>query len=136
MSSSGPRRAVRFGALIGDAQTSAHFSIGSGTRIAMEDAIALASAVCDSGGEVEVALQTFEGKRRPEKEKLICASERSYLWYEKVGDWMEQYTPHEFVYQFMVRTGRVDDQRLASSYPALYETLRKAGATKIPASAS
>lgn len=122
--------------LIGDAQTSAHFSIGSGTRIAMEDAIALAAAVCDSDGNVDVALKTFEDKRRPEKEKLICASERSYLWYEKVGDWMDQYTPHEFVYQFMVRTGRVDDQRLASSYPALYEALRNAGATKSEVSAS
>lgn len=122
--------------LIGDAQTSAHFSIGSGTRIAMEDAIALAAAVCDCDGDVDAALETFESKRRPEKEKLICASERSYLWYEQVGKWVAQYTPQEFVYQFMIRTGRVDDQRLASSYPALYEELRNAGATKSAVSAS
>ncbi|OZI71989.1 FAD-dependent monooxygenase [Bordetella genomosp. 12] len=115
--------------LIGDAQTSAHFSIGSGTRIAMEDAIALAQAVGEADGTIRQALHAFEQKRRPEKEKLISASERSYLWYEEVGNWLRQYTPHQFVYHFMTRTGRVNDQRLAAAYPALYAALQTSGAT-------
>lgn len=121
--------------LIGDAQTSAHFSIGSGTRIAMEDSIALAAAVCDVEGSATDKLRAFELQRRPQKEKLIGASERSYLWYEKVGEWMDRYTPHEFVYRFMTRTGRVSDDRLASSFPQLYAELRAAGVVTHPTAA-
>jgi len=113
--------------LIGDAQTSAHFSIGSGTRIAIEDSIALAHAVCEVEGSVAQKLDAFVTARRPEKDKLISASERSYNWYEEIGRWMEEYTPHEFVYRFMTRTGRVSDERLASSFPNLYAQLVAAG---------
>lgn len=119
--------------LIGDAQTSAHFSIGSGTRIAMEDAIALAAAVCETQGAVADKLQAFVARRKPEKDKLIGASERSYLWYEDIGRWMREYSPYEFVYRFMTRTGRVSDERLASSFPRLYAELRAAGV--VPAAA-
>ena len=112
--------------LIGDAQTSAHFSIGSGTRIAMEDAIALADALTASPASGENAptplqrLERFAQVRGPDKEKLLDASRRSYTWYEHMGQWMQQYTPHEFVHAFMTRTGRMSDQRLAQQYPALY----------------
>jgi hypothetical protein len=58
--------------------------------------------------------------RGPDKEKLLDASRRSYTWYEHMGQWMQQYTPHEFVHAFMTRTGRMSDQRLAQQYPALY----------------
>lgn len=118
--------------LIGDAQTSAHFSIGSGTRIAMEDAIALADAVCRTQGSVADKLRTFELQRKPMKDKLISASRRSYLWYEEITRWMEAYTPHQFVYQFMTRTGRVSNKRLASSFPSLYAELQAAGAVPDP----
>ena len=118
--------------LIGDAQTSAHFSIGSGTRIAMEDSIALAEVVCKVEGSVAEKLQAFESTRKPNKQKLIGASEMSYLWYENFGRWMEEYTPHEFVYRFMTRTGRVSDDRLAKTFPKLYAELCSAGA--VPAS--
>jgi len=114
--------------LIGDAHASAHFSIGSGTRIAMEDSIALAAAVCETEGSVADRLKAFEAQRGPEKDKLISASERSYLWYENIGEWMTRYTPHEFVYRFMTRTGRVSDERLASAFPQLYAELCSAGA--------
>jgi 2-polyprenyl-6-methoxyphenol hydroxylase-like FAD-dependent oxidoreductase len=119
--------------LIGDAQTSAHFSIGSGTRIAIEDSIALAEAVCGICGTVAEKLAGFVAKRRPEKDKLISASERSYDWYENVAQWMAQYTPEEFVYRFMTRTGRVSDERLASAFPKLYAQLLAAKA--VPAHA-
>jgi 2-polyprenyl-6-methoxyphenol hydroxylase-like FAD-dependent oxidoreductase len=112
--------------LIGDAQTSAHFSIGSGTRIAMEDAIALADALTTPPAAGEAIptsiqrLQRFALVRGPEKEKLLGASRKSYTWYENMGQWMQQYTPHEFVYAFMTRTGRMSDHRLAQQYPSLY----------------
>jgi len=115
--------------LIGDALTSAHFSIGSGTRIAMEDAMALADAVVANPGDVAAALQQYEAVRKPEKAKLISASEASYNWYERIREWMELPTAHEFVFRFMTRTGRVDAGRLRAQFPALMAELAAGGVT-------
>lgn len=112
--------------LIGDALASAHFSIGSGTRIAMTDSIALADALVACNGDVGAALPRYEARHKPQKRKLIDASEKSYTWYEHYGEWMERYTPEEFVYAFMTRTGRVDDERLRKDYPALMAQIDKA----------
>ncbi|WP_322062039.1 FAD-dependent monooxygenase [Paraburkholderia sp. J63] len=109
--------------LIGDALASAHFSIGSGTRIAMADAIALARALLSCDGDAARGLAAFEADHKPQKNKLIDASERSYLWYEDIAEWMDNYTPEEFVYQFMTRTGRIDDARLRSEFPELVQRL-------------
>ncbi|GAA5233111.1 monooxygenase [Verticiella sediminum] len=114
--------------LIGDALTSAHFSIGSGTRIAMEDAIALADAIVAHPGDVAGALRAYETARKPEKAKLIDASEASYTWYEDIRRWISSYTPHEFVYRFMTRTGRVDLERLKRQFPELVAEFAAAGA--------
>lgn len=119
--------------LIGDAQTSAHFSIGSGTRIAMEDAIALAEALTEDapggdGGPTPLQrLATFVHRRGPEKDKLLTASRKSYLWYENIGVWMQRYTPFEFIHAFMTRTGRMGNERLAQQYPELFAQFEKAG---------
>jgi len=116
--------------LLGDAETSAHFSIGSGTRIAMDDAMALADALTEGGDNPGVTaaqrLQRFMDVRGPEKNKLISASQKSYLWYENIAQWMQQYTPLEFIYAFMTRTGRVSDERLATSYPELFTQIQHA----------
>jgi 2-polyprenyl-6-methoxyphenol hydroxylase-like FAD-dependent oxidoreductase len=109
--------------LIGDALASAHFSIGSGTRIAMTDAIALARALLACNGDAAQGLAAFEESHKPQKNKLIDASERSYMWYEDIAEWMDNYTPEEFVYQFMTRTGRIDDARLRSEFPELVQRL-------------
>ena len=113
--------------LVGDALASAHFSIGSGTRIAMNDSIALARALLACNGDVAAGLASYEREHKPSKHKLISASERSYLWYEDMAQWMDDYSPEEFVYQFMTRTGRVDDDRLLREYPDLMVRLGKAG---------
>ncbi len=113
--------------LIGDALSSAHFSIGSGTRIAMEDAIALADALNASPGDIPRALDNYCRKRQPQKQKLIGASEASFNWYERMRDWMDAYGPQEFVFRFMTRTGRVDIGRLREQYPALVREFEAAG---------
>lgn len=118
--------------LIGDALASAHFSIGSGTRIAMEDAIALAEAIVASPDDVQAALRRYDARRRPEKAKLISASEASYNWYERIREWMDLPTAHEFVFRFMTRTGRVDLNRLREQYPNLLAELTAAGVS-VPA---
>ena len=104
--------------LIGDALSSAHFSIGSGTRIAMEDAAALAHAVLTHPDSVPAALAAFVAERKPHKDRLIEASEKSFDWYEAMAQHMDRLSPHAFVHSYMTRTGRVDDARLAAMFPA------------------
>ncbi|WP_430443826.1 MAG: FAD-dependent monooxygenase [Pseudomonas piscis] len=113
--------------LVGDALASAHFSIGSGTRIAMNDSIALARALLDCNGDALAGLAAYEQGHKPSKQKLIRASERSYLWYEDMARWMDDCSAEQFVYQFMTRTGRVDDQRLRREYPELMARLGRVG---------
>ncbi|GAA7771263.1 MAG: monooxygenase [Burkholderiaceae bacterium] len=119
--------------LIGDALTSAHFSIGSGTRIAMEDAMALADAIVAHPDDVPAALEQYEAVRKPEKAKLISASEASYNWYERIREWMDLPTPHEFVFRFMTRTGRIDAERLRAQFPALMAELAAGGVAAVAA---
>lgn len=113
--------------LLGDALASAHFSIGSGTRIAMEDAVALAEALRQRQEDVGGALESYVASRKPAKQRLIRASEASYNWYERVREWMRIESPHEFVYRFMTRTGRVDRDRLKLQYPDLVREMEEAG---------
>ena len=105
--------------LIGDALSSAHFSIGSGTRIAMEDAIALAGAIVAHAGDVAAIGPAYEAARRPGKTRLIEASEHSFNWYEDIARHMACGSVREFAYRFMTRTGRVGEERLRALFPEL-----------------
>ncbi|MFA5631319.1 MAG: FAD-dependent monooxygenase [Porticoccaceae bacterium] len=102
--------------LIGDALHSAHPSIGSGTRIAMEDAIALFEALRDNA-DVAQALAAFRRNREPTKQKLVSAAEKSIAWYESVVPRIDSMDAVEFVFDFMMRTGRIDEARLTAEYP-------------------
>lgn len=116
--------------LLGDALRSAHFSIGSGTRLAMEDAIALFDAFRQAGDDVPAALARFVEIRKPVRDRFGAAAERSFLWYERVRQAMAQPIV-EFVHDFLTRTGRIDDQRLEGYCPgffALYRDRRAAAA--------
>jgi 2-polyprenyl-6-methoxyphenol hydroxylase-like FAD-dependent oxidoreductase len=103
--------------LIGDALHSAHFSIGSGTRIAMDDSVALWESLLQTN-DVGVALGNFERARRPAKAKLLAAARASYMWYEEFPKKLDGLAPMDFAYDFMIRTGRMDDQRLRREHPA------------------
>lgn len=111
--------------LMGDALATAHFSIGSGSRIAMEDALALADAICTDGASVPQMLAAYETTRRPGKDTLIDASEHSFNWYEDIAQKMACGNVYEFVYDFMTRTGRVDGARLVQQFPELVAALEK-----------
>ena len=102
--------------LIGDALRSVHFSIGSGTRLAMEDADALASALDESGGRVAAGLERFEAARRPVVDKLLAGAAGSWSWYERFAGRMHL-APHEFAYDYMTRSGRVSEERLRAIAP-------------------
>jgi 2-polyprenyl-6-methoxyphenol hydroxylase-like FAD-dependent oxidoreductase len=101
--------------LIGDALRTAHFSIGSGTRLAMEDAIALVKAL-DDHPAVEEALAAFEAARRPIVEKLVAAADASGAWYERFPEHMKL-APREFAWSYIQRSGRIDPERLRRTSP-------------------
>ena len=106
--------------LIGDAQRTAHFSIGSGTRLAMEDAIALHKALSEHR-DVPEALQAFEAARRPIVEKLVAAADASGAWYDRFPEHMKL-SPRDFAWSYIQRSGRVDRERLARSSPRFAST--------------
>ena len=101
--------------LIGDALRTAHFSIGSGTRLAMEDAIALVKAL-----ESSDPLPSFEAARRPIVEKLVAAADASGAWYESFAEHMKL-APREFAWSYIQRSGRIDPERLRKISPRFVE---------------
>jgi 2-polyprenyl-6-methoxyphenol hydroxylase-like FAD-dependent oxidoreductase len=103
--------------LIGDALRTVHFSIGSGTRLAFEDAIALDRAFAEAGEDVTRALAAFERERRPVVEKLFAAANASSYWYEKFPQKMRQFDALGLAYDYMTRSGRMSDERLAGIAP-------------------
>jgi 2-polyprenyl-6-methoxyphenol hydroxylase-like FAD-dependent oxidoreductase len=102
--------------LVGDALHTAHFSIGSGTRLAMEDTIALARALREHPGEVRDALAAFETARRPIVEKIVGAADASGDWYERFPEHM-RLEPWEFAMSYLCRSGRVSPERLHTLAP-------------------
>jgi 2-polyprenyl-6-methoxyphenol hydroxylase-like FAD-dependent oxidoreductase len=117
--------------LIGDALMSAHFSIGSGTRLAMDDAAALFEAVQQSSG-VPAALTKFDEIRRPWRQQFGAAAAKSFNWYERLPEIMEQ-EPIDFVYDFLTRTERIDDARLAQYAPSFFGMYTEAKAKRASA---
>jgi anthraniloyl-CoA monooxygenase len=98
--------------LLGDAAHTAHFSIGSGTKLAMEDAIALANAV-EQYRDVEAALSAYELERRPVVEAFQQAARESQTYFEQVGRYTHL-APAQFTFHLLTRSGRIsyDDLRL------------------------
>jgi 2-polyprenyl-6-methoxyphenol hydroxylase-like FAD-dependent oxidoreductase len=112
--------------LIGDALHTAHFSIGSGTRLAMEDAIALNKALAEHPDDVSAALATFEAVRRPILEKLVGGANASADWYQHFADHMTL-EPIDFAMSYVMRSGRIALDRLRHMSPrfvARYERER------------
>jgi 2-polyprenyl-6-methoxyphenol hydroxylase-like FAD-dependent oxidoreductase len=102
--------------LIGDALHTAHFSIGSGTRLALEDALALARAIEAHPGDLVAAVRAYEAARRPILDKLTAAANASAEWYERFAEHMTL-APLEFAMSYIRRSGRVDLDRLRAVSP-------------------
>ncbi|MGB0094091.1 MAG: bifunctional salicylyl-CoA 5-hydroxylase/oxidoreductase [Solirubrobacteraceae bacterium] len=92
--------------LLGDAAHTAHFSIGSGTKLAMEDAVALAWAFRSYGEDVEAATAAYEAERRPLVESTQRAAQASLEWFEGVGRYVDQ-EPLRFAFNLLTRSRRV-----------------------------
>jgi anthraniloyl-CoA monooxygenase len=109
--------------LLGDALHTAHFSIGSGTKLAMEDSIALAQALAD-GRDVPSALAEFESARKPVIEEYQQAAHESRLWFENARDYV-RLPPAQLAYSLMTRSKRVTHESLKKRDPdfiAAYES--------------
>jgi 2-polyprenyl-6-methoxyphenol hydroxylase-like FAD-dependent oxidoreductase len=102
--------------LLGDALHTAHFSIGSGTKLALEDAIALKQCF-DRNPKVGAALKEFELVRKPIIENYQAAALESCEWFENAGQYLHL-SPLELAYSLMTRSGRVDHGKLRTGDPA------------------
>jgi anthraniloyl-CoA monooxygenase len=100
--------------LLGDAKATAHFSIGSGTKLAMEDAITLARVLASGRGspvDLESALSSYEAERRTEALRLQNAARNSMEWFENVRRYMAL-EPEQFAYSLLTRSQRVSHESL------------------------
>ncbi|MGH3088871.1 MAG: bifunctional salicylyl-CoA 5-hydroxylase/oxidoreductase, partial [Rubrobacteraceae bacterium] len=96
--------------LMGDAAHTAHFSIGSGTKLALEDAISLANELHERN-DVTTALENYEDERRLEVMKLQSAARNSTRWFENVPRYIKQ-EPMQFAYSLLTRSERVSHENL------------------------
>jgi 2-polyprenyl-6-methoxyphenol hydroxylase-like FAD-dependent oxidoreductase len=117
--------------LIGDALRTAHPSIGSGTRLAMEDAIALWRAFEAEGNNVAAAFARYEQTRKPIRDKLNNAMELSVRWYEQMSGKMHM-PPYQFAYDYLLRTKVMTAERLDREAPGF---MRRYRAEAAPAAA-
>ena len=120
--------------LIGDAKATAHFSIGSGTKLAMEDAIALYEAFRTTGGrDVKTALSHFESARRDEVEKTQHSADVSLVWFEHVRRFWDM-DPTRFAFGLMTRSKAITYDNLALRAPEFVKMIDKVVARDVQAS--
>jgi len=108
--------------LIGDAAHTAHFSIGSGTKLAMEDAIALAQAFARHPGAIERALVDYELERQPVVERFQQAAGESAAYFARVERYAHM-DPMPFAFNLLTRSGRVTHANLAQRDPQFVRVL-------------
>lgn len=119
--------------LMGDAAHTAHFSVGSGTKLAMEDAIGLADALARSNGVLEPALTEYEALRRVEVLKLQNAARNSTEWFENVARYANL-PPEQFAYSLLTRSQRIGHENLRLRDTTYVERIERwfAGGPPIP----
>jgi anthraniloyl-CoA monooxygenase len=101
--------------LVGDAAHTAHFSIGSGTKLAMEDSLALAACLHEHA-DVESALTAYEAERRPVVESTQRAAQASLEWFENIGMYVRQ-EPVQFCFNLLTRSRRITYENLRARDP-------------------
>jgi anthraniloyl-CoA monooxygenase len=102
--------------LVGDAAHTAHFSIGSGTKLAMEDSIALAQGLVRRGWDVDAALVDYELERGPAVERTQAAASDSAAYFRRVGSYTHL-EPAQFAFNLLTRSGRITHASLSIRDP-------------------
>jgi anthraniloyl-CoA monooxygenase len=108
--------------LVGDAAHTAHFSIGSGTKLAMEDAIVLRDALVRRSWRVEPAVVDYELERRPMVERTQQAASESAAYFARVGTYRDL-EPIQFAFNLLTRSGRISHASLSVRDPAFTRAL-------------
>jgi anthraniloyl-CoA monooxygenase len=116
--------------LLGDAKSTAHFSIGSGTKLAMEDAIALHQALVAERGDIAAALQRFETARREEVEKTQHAADVSLVWFEHVKRFWDM-NPLRFSFGLMTRSKSITWENLELRAPQFVRDVARNFASEV-----
>jgi len=109
--------------LMGDAAHTAHFSIGSGTKLAMEDSIALVKALLEHPTSIPEALEAYEEARRPIVERTQKAAQDSLVWFENVKRYREL-DPTQFAFSLLTRSKRITFDNLKLRDTAFAEHVR------------
>ncbi|WP_435877836.1 bifunctional salicylyl-CoA 5-hydroxylase/oxidoreductase [Streptomyces kurssanovii] len=109
--------------LLGDAAHTAHFSIGSGTKLAVEDALALAACVEEQPG-LPAALAAYESERRPVVESTQRAAAASLRWFEELAVHTDQ-PPRQFAFNLLTRSRRVTHDNLRLRDPAFTDAVER-----------
>ena len=112
--------------LVGDALHTAHYSIGSGTRLALEDVIALVKALKANQFDIPKSFQHYQHQRETVLDKLAGAALNSAKWYENFVDHMEL-DPWEFAYRYITRSGRISADHLHRMSPKFVAQLEARG---------
>lgn len=121
--------------LLGDAAHTAHFSIGSGTKLALEDAIALASELpVETDGGLDAALVRYQAARVTEVSKLQSAARNSAEWFENVARYAPM-PPDAFAYSLLTRSQRLSHENLRLRDPAYIEGVERRFAVRAAAQA-
>ena len=110
--------------LVGDALHTAHYSIGSGTRLAMEDVIALVGVLKEHDFDVSQALPAYQQVRQPVLTKLTAAALSSALWYENFGEHMAL-DPWQLAKSYVLRSGRLSIEHIEKLSPKFVDQLYK-----------
>lgn len=103
--------------LLGDAIHTAHFSVGSGTKMAMEDAIVLAMQISDHPTDLATAFRRYQKIRQPQVEKVQNAARPSLSWWEHFGRYHEALDPLQFTFHFFTRS--IDRAKIGKRDPEL-----------------
>lgn len=109
--------------LLGDAAHTAHFSVGSGTKMAMDDAVALAHALSEHGGDLPTALAAYERAAQPSVRKIQDSARPSLSWWEHFGRYYDAFEPWQFAYHFLSRS--ITEARLARRAPEFVQAARR-----------
>ena len=111
--------------LIGDSAHSAHFSIGSGTKLALEDAIKLAEVLNRPGLPLAQALEEYQVERGLEVLKLQNSARNSTEWFEALGRYLD-FEPWQFAYSLMTRSQRISHENLRLRDPKWLDSIERA----------
>ncbi len=105
--------------LLGDAVHTAHFSVGSGTKMAMEDAIVLAREVAAHPEDLETAFTNYETERQPHVTKIQNQARGGLSWWEHFARYYDAFEPTQFTFHFFSRS--IDIDKIRQRDPRLVE---------------